>query len=122
MFILIKVLYKIILINNIIFIKGFKQGVKQMMKKFIFLKKSAFMIGAFFLFALCSTSVFATDFHHFFTIAKNDVSLGLLQTIFGHVGGLREFAKVPPGSLNAMFGEFNKSFLYQIHILKIPMD
>jgi conjugal transfer/type IV secretion protein DotA/TraY len=79
------------------------------MKIFAWLKKGIIFSGLFLTFGLFSTSAFAMDFHSFFTIAKHDMSFGLLQTIFGQVGGL--FGKTSPAILNTMFRTLNMAML-----------
>jgi conjugal transfer/type IV secretion protein DotA/TraY len=79
------------------------------MKSLAWLKKAVALSGLFLISGLFSTSVFAANFRSFFTIAKHDMSLGFLETIFGQVGGL--FGANPPALLNAMFREFNTAIL-----------
>lgn len=82
-----------------------------MMKSFTWLKKAVALPTMFLISGLFSTSVFAGafPFHNFFTIAKHDMSMGFLETIFGRVGDL--FGPNPPALLNTMFHEFNTAIL-----------
>ncbi|MGD9109163.1 MAG: DotA/TraY family protein [Gammaproteobacteria bacterium] len=85
-----------------------------MMKKFSLLKKAVIQVGLFFGTIVFSASAFADgavpiNIPSFFTIAHKDVSVGILQSIFGHITGL--FDGATPGILNTMFRQFNLAIM-----------
>lgn len=85
-----------------------------MMKKISWLKKAVIQAGLFFGTIVFSASAFADgvvpiNIPNFFTVAHKDVSVGILQSIFGHITGI--FDGAAPGILNTMFREFNLAIM-----------
>ncbi|MGD9152673.1 MAG: DotA/TraY family protein [Gammaproteobacteria bacterium] len=85
-----------------------------MMKRMPWLKKAVIQAGLFFGAIVFSASAFAdgvvpVNIPSFFAIAHKDISVGILQSIFGHMTGL--FDGATPGILNTMFRQFNLAIM-----------
>lgn len=78
------------------------------------LKKAMIQTGLFFGTIIFFSSAFAdgvvpVNIPNFFRVAHKDVSVGILQSIFGQITGL--FDGATPGILNTMFREFNLAIM-----------
>lgn len=77
-----------------------------MMKKFLAFKKMWLLSGLGILTTLFSVPTLAAN--GFFQLAKHDMSVGLLQQLFGYVGSA---LTAPPALMNTMFKEFNGAIM-----------